>query len=466
MDKYLLQILLDVNTIIIPGLGALTVTNAKTREMMFMSYLKYDDGKLSGYISEKEGMSENDAKNLIAKYVREIRAKLDQGHTYDMFKFGRFVKDKDGDVDFESWGTYASIGEDIVTDTPDDAAGTTSEDTAVETAPADAPAAEIHPIVEQAPEIEEEISIPEPEAVTPEEKPEVTAEKPDEDAIAPETTSVPEFLADEDEKELHHDIIEDRTVTPPATPVSLDELLEKGEEPAPAEEAPKPEPIVDQTQDESRVQVENIYIPPGETVVEEAPAATPLPKAEKIKKTEKQPQEAKPKKKRGAGFWILIVLIILLVVGGICTLLFYDQVKTYLPFLESKRVEAEQQKDTVSPEALNENAAALEEAEAERVANENNPETAPAEQPAEEAPEPPVVEAPAPPVASTDGSKPYHVIAGAFASKENADRFAARQNGTVLGQYDNMYLVSSGAYASKNEAQAAIAGKGWVFKVR
>jgi hypothetical protein len=62
MDKYLLEILKDVNTIIIPGLGALTITNSDTGEIMFMGFLKHDDGQLSKYIAEKEGWDENEAK--------------------------------------------------------------------------------------------------------------------------------------------------------------------------------------------------------------------------------------------------------------------------------------------------------------------------------------------------------------------------------------------------------------------
>lgn len=102
MDKYLLEILKDVNTIIIPGLGALTITDHSTGEIMFMSYLKHDDGALVNYIAEKEGMDPNDAKNLVAKYVREILAKIDQGESYDMFQFGSFYKNDD-DVDFKAW---------------------------------------------------------------------------------------------------------------------------------------------------------------------------------------------------------------------------------------------------------------------------------------------------------------------------------------------------------------------------
>ena len=83
MDKYLLQILLQTKTIIIPGLGALTITNEDTGEIMFMSYLKYDDGELVKHIVEKDGYTENDAKNLIAKYVSEIKSE----ETYILRRF-------------------------------------------------------------------------------------------------------------------------------------------------------------------------------------------------------------------------------------------------------------------------------------------------------------------------------------------------------------------------------------------
>jgi len=110
MDKYLLEILKQINTIIIPGLGALTITNAETGEIMFMSYLKHDDGKLAAHISEKEGIDENAAKNLIAKYVREIHAELDKGEEYTMYQFGAFIKSND-EIDFKNWEQVNSSNE-------------------------------------------------------------------------------------------------------------------------------------------------------------------------------------------------------------------------------------------------------------------------------------------------------------------------------------------------------------------
>lgn len=102
MNNYLLLLLKELKTIIIPGLGALTITNEASNELLFMSFLKHDDGTLSKYIADKEGMSENDAKNLIAKFVREVLAELDKGEPYDMYQFGSFTKENN-EVVFKQW---------------------------------------------------------------------------------------------------------------------------------------------------------------------------------------------------------------------------------------------------------------------------------------------------------------------------------------------------------------------------
>lgn len=102
MNNYLLQLLKEVKTLIIPGLGALTVTNEATGEILFMPYLKFDDGTLAKHIASKEGIEQNDASNMISKFVREVTVELDKGNSYDMYQFGRFVK-VDGEIAFEAW---------------------------------------------------------------------------------------------------------------------------------------------------------------------------------------------------------------------------------------------------------------------------------------------------------------------------------------------------------------------------
>jgi nucleoid DNA-binding protein len=108
MNNYLLLLLKELKTIIIPGLGTLTLTNEATNDLLFMPFLKYDDGTLSKYIAEKEGMEVNDAKNLIAKFVREVLAELDKGEQYDMYQFGSFTR-VNNEIVFKQWETKAPV---------------------------------------------------------------------------------------------------------------------------------------------------------------------------------------------------------------------------------------------------------------------------------------------------------------------------------------------------------------------
>ena len=101
MDKYLIELLKEMSTIIIPGLGALTINEEGVYS--FSSDQRDDDGALARHIAEREGWSENDAKNLIAKYVRAIESKLNIGESYDMYRFGSFRKTSEGVIEFEAW---------------------------------------------------------------------------------------------------------------------------------------------------------------------------------------------------------------------------------------------------------------------------------------------------------------------------------------------------------------------------
>lgn len=102
MNKYFIEILKDRTLLIIPKFGALTVANRQTGKIVFNKNLTYDDNVLSDYIAEKEGVDKVEAKNIIAKFVREIEAMLDKGDTYDIYQFGKFFKNDKGEIIFES----------------------------------------------------------------------------------------------------------------------------------------------------------------------------------------------------------------------------------------------------------------------------------------------------------------------------------------------------------------------------
>ena len=105
MDNYIKQVLLEENTIILPKLGALTVTSIKTGEMMFLSYLNYDDGKLAKFVAEKENITEDEARAKVKAFVDEIKQKIEDGSFYNLGKLGHFFK-KNDEVFFEDYSTY------------------------------------------------------------------------------------------------------------------------------------------------------------------------------------------------------------------------------------------------------------------------------------------------------------------------------------------------------------------------
>lgn len=202
MNNYLLQLLKDVKTLIIPGLGALTVTNESTGEILFMPYLKFDDGTLAKHIASKENIDQNDASNLISKFVREVTAELDKGNSYDMYQFGRFVK-VDGEIAFEAWADKATLSK---TETP-----VAKKPVQEEVKPVIVP-----PVVET-PE-KEEINLPKPEVSS--EK----VEKPKEQPVPP----VVETPKKEEPKIVVENLkVEEAKIVPPAVEKPTPKIPEK-----------------------------------------------------------------------------------------------------------------------------------------------------------------------------------------------------------------------------------------------
>ncbi|NOQ74953.1 MAG: hypothetical protein GQ574_23270 [Crocinitomix sp.] len=103
MNKYLIEILKIQNSVILPGLGALMVPSQKTGKIVFNPHLKFNDGSLARFIAEKEGIDEQESQNKVAKFVREIEAEIGKGNSYDMFEFGKFFKNKAGEIDFKMY---------------------------------------------------------------------------------------------------------------------------------------------------------------------------------------------------------------------------------------------------------------------------------------------------------------------------------------------------------------------------
>lgn len=100
MKNYLISLLENENTVIIPGLGALTMVNRTTNELMFMSFLKHNDGTLMKFIATKDGIDNDAAKLKIDAFVEEVTTTINSGKVYQLDGIGSFSNDVSGDIQF------------------------------------------------------------------------------------------------------------------------------------------------------------------------------------------------------------------------------------------------------------------------------------------------------------------------------------------------------------------------------
>lgn len=441
MNNYLLQLLKEVKTLIIPGLGALTVTNESTGEIMFMPYLKFDDGTLAKHIASKENMEINDASNLISKFVREVTAELDKGNSYDMYQFGKFLK-IDGEIAFEAWTSGAS--------------DTTTTEPAKE-----APKPEVAPVIAEKPKEE---PIP------------VKAEEP----VIPKVEEVP--------------------VPKVQTPVQQEE---KPKAPTPPVEVPKPEPVKETPVVKEEKAVPPVVEKSEPKAPAEKPAAKKeaAPPKKEVPKKEKAVTDPKQKKKSPVLSYILWGFLVLILGSGTFIAIRFDSLKKDFPILAelagendntakgSEDVKVLEDEAEVNIDSNTESEPVPEDQV--KVVEDQLPDEKVAEKPKKETPAPtpkPVKESTPKPVtkpivtvnkkpvtktpasssgssssaASFDSSKSFHVIAGSFGSAGNANKLAAKLRSQGFGEaavtmHNGMHRVSVKGFSTLNEATAEAA---------
>ena len=421
MNMYLKQILSEQNTIIIPGLGALTLTNEKTGEIMFMSYLKHDNGELAAYISEKEGIDLNLAKNEVAKFVREVSAKLDQGDTYSIFEFGQFIKNETQEIDFVSWNKLKDSS---------DSTENKSESTPIVTE---------EPIVEKVVESIEEEKKPIREAIIP---PVETTEETE--IVQP---SLDEILAKTEETPSEEKIVIDEVIKSKEIEEKVSDII------PPSSEKNNPPPTSSN---------ENIYYSPEELAQIELDKQN-----QQSEETIQKPEEKKEKKSKGALFWILIVMVLIFLSTLIGTLFFYDSMRSVFTFLPDMKTEKpiEKEETTTTDESFvdemydEDSTQQTDETEIETITETVAPVVEEKKQ--------------TPPVQQLSATGSFHVIGGSFSSNENAKKMVSKlKNEGIeaqnLGKQGGMFLVSLGGFASQQEAVDFLNkyGKsGWIKKI-
>ena len=288
MEQHILSILKESNTIIIPNLGALTITNQTTGEIMFMPYLKYDDGKLSGYIAEQEGISSDDAKAKITNFTEAILNKLATSGSATVSGIGTFIKGEE-DIEFKH-DSSAENTQTVESTTPQVSVPEVNEEIVKET-----PAEEVNETTQE--ELNKPVSETTPNNASEEKEEEIIENK------EPELNSEEKAPSKEDQKEA---------------------LKAQKEAKAKAEIEAKEKAKAEK---EAKIKAEK-----------EAKAKAKADKKNKATSNEES-GSTKPKKKKGIFFWIIIVLIVILGAGGTYVGLNYEDLKDKLPFMSHKKHE-------------------------------------------------------------------------------------------------------------------------------
>lgn len=320
MEKHIKQILQEVNTIIIPGIGALTVTNHKTGEIMFMPYLKYDDGKLASFIAENEAINLDEAKAMISDDVSNILNAIEAGKSFNLNGIGSFKKDTSGGIEFKS-GVY---------DEESSTNNGSGEIQAKEEAIIEIVEKIVVQQIEEIPVIQEEIKLDPNEDIIPEEAPVVNESKKkgffgmfNKDTVS----SIESVDLEEEESDIAFEIElpQEEVVEKEAIQVveKEEEISFPIEEKLEVDELSAPEIIIDAkesiyTQEDSTVEIGSSESISKNTISDEEFLAddeviTPV------------------KKKKGVKFWLFTILILLIAGGGTFVGLNFDKYKKYLP---------------------------------------------------------------------------------------------------------------------------------------
>lgn len=444
LEKHLHSILKEANTIIIPGFGALTITNHTHGEIMFMPYLKYDDGKLTTYIAEKETISVEDAKTAIANEVANIEQSLENNRNVSLSGFGSFSKNSTGEIEF-------TTGNGVNTE---DAINEVVEEKIVEIKPSST--------IQENPPIEiQEVIIP----VELTENKEVNKTEIVTEENSPKKKSLFSRFNKESVKPIESVEIE--------TEKSIELILENE---TPSIEVIVPETVAEKTNpSEKEIKIESFKKEDSNS--EEKELVT-----EEIEQTE---TIVKPKKKRGFKFWFFLLLILVILGGGAFVGLNYSKFKQYNPFIakeEKKDLTQEQIKkfesDKTEPSEVD---SAKTEEIIDSLAITETQEVIP-----ETTVEQEVVMEPTPIVTETkkktgrkkiqtsEESQSYYIVLGSFTERSNAEAYINRltSNGDIsptLMERDGKFSVLFEGFSSQNEAKSklsaarSISKNAWIY---
>ncbi|PKR80359.1 hypothetical protein CW751_09800 [Brumimicrobium salinarum] len=412
MDKFIKQLLELHSKIILPQFGAIVIEDEETGELMFNEYLTYDDGKLSSLIQEESKKDEQEAKNMVAKFVRELQAQLDKGETYEIFQLGTFNKNDDGEIEFI--GNLKS-----------------------------AKTKETNKVIPPTP-LKDEKSTPKPVKDVVKEEP----KKSNSSEVKSTPNPTPSAAEPKSARKKKNSYVEKKDKFPKS---DSDKVNKQSKEDTP----PKSKPVKKEKKKKENVST-----------------STPLKKSTGNKKEEKK--EKKKKRKVSPFLWIILIILVLVAAGSVYVGLNYEKVEEYMGWNKfegettDKDLEKEEsnagEEEILKPETETAVEDEIEESQTEDLdAGEDN--EAAAEDVVEDVVETPV---------NNSSSGNHHIIIGCFSEKSNANRLVQefKQQGfdaQIIGQYGGLHFVSAQSYPTANAASAnlskvrSIKSGAWLF---
>ncbi|OFX42833.1 MAG: hypothetical protein A2046_03640 [Bacteroidetes bacterium GWA2_30_7] len=110
IHKYIKEIIEKQSRLILPDLGAFLTKDIDDKKVLFFNdVLKYNDGTLSGFVSEKEGIDISNAQLKVANYIREINNALVSESKFEIDEFGMLYKDQKGYINFRPIETEIKV---------------------------------------------------------------------------------------------------------------------------------------------------------------------------------------------------------------------------------------------------------------------------------------------------------------------------------------------------------------------
>ncbi|OFX28449.1 MAG: hypothetical protein A2033_14720 [Bacteroidetes bacterium GWA2_31_9] len=101
MHKYIKEIIEKQGRLILPDLGAFLTKNIDDKKVLFFNdVLKYNDGTLSGFLAEKEGIDKTEAQKKVTNFIDEINNSLVSDSKFEIADLGMLYKDQKGYINF------------------------------------------------------------------------------------------------------------------------------------------------------------------------------------------------------------------------------------------------------------------------------------------------------------------------------------------------------------------------------